>query len=89
MSQPPIPGELWEQIPAAAQAALLLLIQGLVKRLAELERRLGQNSSNPSIPPSANPLGAPKPVAKKKSYVFSQPKTRSSRVCRNGLCTSC
>jgi transposase len=39
----------------------------LERRLAELEARLGTNSSNSSIPPSANPLGAPQPVIKKKS----------------------
>jgi transposase len=33
----------------------------------ELKATLGQNSSNSSIPPSANPLAAPKPVVKKKS----------------------
>jgi transposase len=33
----------------------------------ELLARLGQNASNSSIPPSANPLQAPKPVVKKKS----------------------
>src|SRR5437588_5039645 len=36
-------------------------------RIAALEARLGNNSSNSSVPPSANPLGAPKPVVKKKS----------------------
>ncbi len=42
-------------------------IAELEKRFAELEARLGVNSSNSSVPPSANPLGAPKPVIKKKS----------------------
>jgi transposase len=42
-------------------------IAELERRLAELEARLGINSSNSSVPPSANPLGAPKPVVKKKS----------------------
>jgi transposase len=42
-------------------------IAELERRLAELEARLGTNSSNSSVPPSANPLGAPKPVRKKKS----------------------
>ena len=32
---------------------------------AELEARLGTNSSNSSLPPSANPPAAPKPVTKK------------------------
>jgi transposase len=46
----------------------------LLKRVAELEAlvrelqsRLGNNSSNSSVPPSANPLDAPKPVAKRPS----------------------
>src|SRR5277367_2340580 len=39
----------------------------LEKRIASLEAKLGTNSSNSSLPPSANPLGAPKPVSKKKS----------------------
>src|SRR5260370_22112607 len=48
-------------------AALLGRTRALEERVRELEARLGQNSSNSSIPPSANPLGAPKPVVKKKS----------------------
>jgi transposase len=47
-------------------------IAALEQRVAELEAlvrdlmaRLGINSSNSSVPPSANPLGAPKPVVKK------------------------
>src|SRR5271169_6096112 len=49
-------------------------IAALEQRVAELEAlvrdlmaRLGTNSTNSSVPPSANPLGAPKPVQKKKS----------------------
>jgi transposase len=49
-------------------------IAALEQRVAELEAtvrdllaRLGNNSSNSSVPPSANPLGAPKPVVKTKS----------------------
>src|SRR5437763_4564945 len=42
-------------------------IAELERRLAQLEARLGTNSTNSSVPPSANPLGAPKPVVKKKS----------------------
>ena len=42
-------------------------IAELEKRIAALEARLGANSTNSSVPPSANPLGAPKPVRKKKS----------------------
>jgi transposase len=42
-------------------------IADLERRLAELEARLKINSRNSSTPPSANPLGADKPVLKKKS----------------------
>jgi transposase len=37
----------------------------LAARIRELEARLGQNSSNSSIPPSSNPPQAPPPVRKK------------------------
>jgi transposase len=49
-------------------------IAELERRVAELEAlvrdllsRLGNNSSNSSVPPSANPLDAPKPVAKQRT----------------------
>lgn len=42
-------------------------IAELERRIAHLEARIGTNSSNSSLPPSANPLDAPKPVTKKKS----------------------
>jgi len=49
-------------------------IAALERRVTELEAlvrdllaKLNNNSSNSSTPPSANPLGAPKPVVKKKS----------------------
>lgn len=42
-------------------------IAELERRLAALEARLNTNASNSSTPPSANPLGADKPVKKKKS----------------------
>jgi transposase len=44
-------------------------IADLERRLAELEARLKINASNSSTPPSANPLGAAKPVVKKKSIL--------------------
>jgi transposase len=73
-SAPPILAELWAKVPPDAQAALLVVlaqyelrVQTLEKRVAELEQRLGINSTNSSVPPSANPLGAPKPVVKKPS----------------------
>lgn len=42
-------------------------IAALEEELRQLKALLGRNSSNSSTPPSANPLGAPKPVVKKKS----------------------
>jgi transposase len=42
-------------------------INELEQRIATLEARVGTNSTNSSVPPSANPLDAPKPVSKKKS----------------------
>jgi transposase len=59
---PPIPAELWEQIPPAAQAAVLALVQQYEQRLQalqqqvdDLRQRLNQNSANSSRPPSSDP----------------------------------
>lgn len=59
--KPPIPKELWEQIPPAAQAALLVVVHHYEARLTQLEERirqleeqLGQNSTNSSRPPSTD-----------------------------------
>jgi transposase len=61
-SVPPIPVELWNQIPPAAQAAILALVQQYERRLqslqeqvAQLTERLNQNSTNSSRPPSSDP----------------------------------
>ncbi len=51
---PPIPEELWVQLPPTAQAAILAVIAALEARIAELEARLNQNSSNSSKPPSSD-----------------------------------
>jgi len=42
-------------------------IAALEARVRDLEARLGQNASNSSLPPSANPPSAPAPVVKPKS----------------------
>lgn len=47
--------------------ALLRMVAQLEARVRDLEARLRSNASNSPTPPSANPLGAPKPVLKKKS----------------------
>src|SRR3954452_20445497 len=61
-SVPPISVELWDQIPPAAQAAILALVQQYEQRLqalqqqvAQLTERLNQNSTNSSRPPSSDP----------------------------------
>jgi transposase len=61
-SVPPIPVELWNQIPPAAQTAILALVQRYAQRLqalqqqvAQLTERLNQNSTNSSRPPSSDP----------------------------------
>ena len=52
-------------IPPCSQCAQLhTRVAELEALVRDLQERLNQNSSNSSIPPSANPLGAPKPVSK-------------------------
>jgi transposase len=76
--EPPIPKDLWDTIPAAAQAALLAVctqlhhqIATLHNRVGELEARLQQNSTNSSKPPSSDPPSVkrapPKPCSKNKA----------------------
>lgn len=56
MSPPPsIPESLWNTVPPEAQAAILAAFASLEKRIAELEARLNQNSTNSSKPPSTDP----------------------------------
>jgi transposase len=60
---PPLPPEIWDRVPAEAQALILLMqarIAELEQRLQLLEARLGQNSSNSSQPPSSDPPRAPR-----------------------------
>jgi transposase len=59
--EPPIPRELWDQIPPVAQAALILAFQHYQRRLDALDaevralkERLGLNSTNSSKPPSSD-----------------------------------
>jgi transposase len=61
MTEPSCPGC---RESAAVIATLLQRVEQLEAKVKELEARLGQNSSNSSLPPSQNPLGAPKPAAK-------------------------
>jgi transposase len=61
---PPIPESLWNTVPPDAQAAILAVLEAHQKRIAELERRVGDlearlklNSTNSSKPPSSDPIG--------------------------------
>jgi transposase len=54
-AEPPIPREVWDKVPGDAQAAILALVQALERRIAALEARLGQDSSNSSKPPASDP----------------------------------
>lgn len=56
MNPPPsIPESLWNTVPPEAQAAILAVIASLEKRIADLEARLDQSSTNSSKPPSTDP----------------------------------
>jgi transposase len=75
MSQePPLPKELWEQVPAAAQAAVLALLGNLQRevaalrqQVADLTARLGQNSQNSSRPPSSDAPSVKRPPPREPS----------------------
>ena len=74
MTPPPsIPDALWSTFPPAAQAiivSLLARVAQLEAEVADLKAKLNRNSSNSSLPPSANPLHAkpapPKPKSGKR-----------------------
>src|SRR3954447_7011898 len=53
--QPPLPQSIWDQLSAEAQAAVSVLVQSFERRIADLEERLGKNSTNSSRPPSTDP----------------------------------
>src|SRR3954467_12099875 len=53
--QPPLPQPLWDTLSAEAHAAVSALIRCLEQRIADLEERLGKNSTNSSKPPSTDP----------------------------------
>jgi transposase len=53
--QPPIAQPLWDGLPAETRAAVSALVDSYQRRIAELEQRLGRNSTNSSKPPSSDP----------------------------------
>lgn len=55
MTRPPsLPLDLWDAIPPALRPAIAAIVVGLEARVAELEAKLNQNSSNSSKPPSSD-----------------------------------
>src|SRR5512135_2439541 len=55
LDRPPLPQDIWDTIPADAQAAVLALVRSLEQRIAALEERVNKNSTNSSKPPSSDP----------------------------------
>ncbi len=52
---PPLPQAIWDTLSPDAQVAVTALVQTFERRIAELEERLGTNSTNSSKPPSSDP----------------------------------
>ena len=65
-----IPQHIWDTLSEEARAGIGVVIEGLESRIAELEARLNQDSTNSSKPPSSDPIGAkrkpPVPPSKKR-----------------------
>jgi transposase len=55
MTDPPLPPNIWDTLSPDAQAAVMALVQSFERRIADLEERLGKNSTNSSRPPSSDP----------------------------------
>src|SRR5438045_7193302 len=53
--QPPLPHSIWDQLSPEAQVAVSAVVLALEQRIAHLEERLGENSTNSSRPPSSDP----------------------------------
>jgi len=53
--QPPLPPAIWDTLSHDAQAAVTALVQSFERRIADLEERLGKDSTNSSKPPSSDP----------------------------------
>lgn len=52
---PLLPESRWNTVPPEAQVAILAVLALLEKRIADMEARLNQNSTNSSKPPSTDP----------------------------------
>ena len=89
-SQPPIPAELWDHIPPAAQAAITALVQqyerqlqALQKQVHELQQRLNKNSTNSSKPPSSEHPHAKPSVPRRSRH--DEPAANLATPSTNGL----
>lgn len=74
-----IPLELWDAIPDSLRPAIAAVVAGLEARIAKLEAKLNQNSSNSSKPPSSDgpqvkPAPPKKPSRKKRGGQRGHPK---------------
>jgi transposase len=52
---PPLPQAIWDTLSPDAQAAVGALVRSFERRIADLEERLGKDSTNSSKPPSSDP----------------------------------
>jgi len=101
---PPIPEALWAEVPPHVHAALLAVIGRLEPRVADLEARLGQDSSNSSKPPSSDPIGVKRRPPRRPSgrrrggqpghELHARPMVQPERLtglveCRPGACRRC
>jgi transposase len=101
---PPISCDLWNQMPPDAREAVAVVVGRLEARIADLEARLNQNSSNSSRPPSSDPIGVKRkpPAPRSRRKRGGQPgrrkavrplvppeKLRSSTDCKPTACRRC
>src|SRR5947209_19688447 len=59
--QPPLPRSIWDTLSPEAQAAVSALVRSFERRVADLEERIGKNSTNSSRPPSSDPPSVKRP----------------------------
>src|SRR3954454_5589638 len=59
--QPPLPQSIWDTLSPEAQAAVSVLVRSFERRIADLEERIGKNSTNSSRPPSSDPPSVKRP----------------------------
>ena len=74
-----IPADLWDAIPPDLRPAVVAVVTSLEARIADLEARLNQNSSNSSQPPSSDgpqvkPAPAKAPTGKARGGQPGHPK---------------